>query len=247
MARALAASFQPPVPPVALARPRWGWRMTRWRALRASSSGTLSAAGAGPELSEGTCRAYWTSSLTPGRGSTTSQSCRPTPPPIAHRAAFPEPARTWVPPEDMRRLAAYKLMAAYDSNQAGQMAAAAGDDPCSSCKAGVVGSNPTGGSLLSPGQTSSDLGFFVYAITRLVRLPGGLLRTLLPQLLHRLLHQFHRCFRRRPLRRRQSAWCTRPSTASPRSGPASPGSPLGRRRPRTTATRPRAAACPVIR
>ena len=47
--------------------------------------------------------------------------------PYASRAAFPELHRSWVPPEDLRRLAAYKLMAAYDSNQAGQMAAAAGD------------------------------------------------------------------------------------------------------------------------
>lgn len=48
--------------------------------------------------------------------------------PIANRAAFPEPARTWVPPEDMCRLAAYKLMAECDSNKAGRMAAAVGDD-----------------------------------------------------------------------------------------------------------------------
>ncbi|MBB4927301.1 hypothetical protein [Kitasatospora kifunensis] len=42
--------------------------------------------------------------------------------------AFPEPAATWLPEEDLRRLAAYKLLAAYDSNQAGQLAAASGDN-----------------------------------------------------------------------------------------------------------------------
>ena len=44
------------------------------------------------------------------------------------RRAFPELARTWVPEEDMRRLAAYKLLTAYDNGQAGQMAAVAGDE-----------------------------------------------------------------------------------------------------------------------
>ncbi|MFE7246035.1 hypothetical protein [Streptomyces sp. NPDC057580] len=43
-----------------------------------------------------------------------------------HRA-FPELAGSRVPGEDMRRLAAYKLLAAYDSNQAGQLAAITGD------------------------------------------------------------------------------------------------------------------------
>jgi hypothetical protein len=43
-----------------------------------------------------------------------------------HRA-FPELASGWVPDDDMRRLAAYKLLAAYDSNQAGQLAAVSGD------------------------------------------------------------------------------------------------------------------------
>ncbi|MFE5089436.1 hypothetical protein ACFRCI_03350 [Streptomyces sp. NPDC056638] len=38
--------------------------------------------------------------------------------------ALAELASTWVPDEDLRRLAAYKLMAAYDQNQAGQLAAA---------------------------------------------------------------------------------------------------------------------------
>ncbi|MFD3452775.1 hypothetical protein ACFWVC_11370 [Streptomyces sp. NPDC058691] len=46
----------------------------------------------------------------------------------ANSAAFPELASSWVPAEDLRRLAAYKLLAAYDSNQAGQLAAVAGDD-----------------------------------------------------------------------------------------------------------------------
>ncbi|WP_442737953.1 hypothetical protein ACQUSN_07545 [Streptomyces pseudogriseolus] len=41
--------------------------------------------------------------------------------------AFPESAKTWVPPNELRRLAAYKVLAAYDNNQAGQLAAAAGD------------------------------------------------------------------------------------------------------------------------
>ncbi|MEU0722856.1 hypothetical protein [Streptomyces sp. NPDC006140] len=42
--------------------------------------------------------------------------------------AFPELAKTWVPPHELRRLAAYKVLAAYDNNQAGQLSAAAGDD-----------------------------------------------------------------------------------------------------------------------
>ncbi|MGW3101344.1 hypothetical protein [Streptomyces sp. NPDC001100] len=41
--------------------------------------------------------------------------------------AFPELARTWVPPQELRRLAAYKVLASYDNNQAGQLAAAGGD------------------------------------------------------------------------------------------------------------------------
>ncbi|MER5182597.1 hypothetical protein ABT009_30310 [Streptomyces sp. NPDC002896] len=43
-----------------------------------------------------------------------------------HRA-FPEVNSSWVPEPDRRRLAAYKLLAAYDSNQAGQLAAVTGD------------------------------------------------------------------------------------------------------------------------
>jgi hypothetical protein len=40
-----------------------------------------------------------------------------------------ELAASWIPDEDLRRLAAYKLLAAYDQNQAGQIAAATtGDD-----------------------------------------------------------------------------------------------------------------------
>lgn len=42
---------------------------------------------------------------------------------MPHRRAFPEAAAMWVPPEDERRLAAYKLLAAYDQNQAGELAA----------------------------------------------------------------------------------------------------------------------------
>ncbi|MGW0992022.1 hypothetical protein ACWD5V_01615 [Streptomyces sp. NPDC002523] len=41
--------------------------------------------------------------------------------------AFPELTRTWVPPHDLRRLAAYKVLASYDNNQAGQLAAVGGD------------------------------------------------------------------------------------------------------------------------
>ncbi|WP_256638184.1 hypothetical protein [Streptomyces murinus] len=41
--------------------------------------------------------------------------------------AFPELAKTWVPPQELRRLAAYKVLASYDNNQAGQLAATGGD------------------------------------------------------------------------------------------------------------------------
>ena len=41
--------------------------------------------------------------------------------------AFPELAGTWVPPHELRRLAAYKVLASYDNNQAGQLAASGGD------------------------------------------------------------------------------------------------------------------------
>ncbi|WP_329131519.1 hypothetical protein OG552_10410 [Streptomyces sp. NBC_01476] len=41
------------------------------------------------------------------------------------RRAFPESTAMWVPPADQRRLAAYKILAAYDNNQAGQLAAIA--------------------------------------------------------------------------------------------------------------------------
>ncbi|MGW2021988.1 hypothetical protein [Streptomyces decoyicus] len=40
---------------------------------------------------------------------------------------FPELAKTWVPPQELRRLAAYKVLASYDNNQAGQLAALGGD------------------------------------------------------------------------------------------------------------------------
>ncbi|OPF70749.1 hypothetical protein VT50_0235905 [Streptomyces antioxidans] len=49
----------------------------------------------------------------------------------AHRPgnnAFPELAATWLPAEELRRLAAYKVLSAYDNNQAGQLAAASGDE-----------------------------------------------------------------------------------------------------------------------
>ncbi|SCZ16678.1 hypothetical protein SAMN02745898_11861 [Streptomyces sp. 136MFCol5.1] len=41
--------------------------------------------------------------------------------------AFPELNQSWVPAEDLRRLAAYKFLTPYDSNQAGQLAAVNGD------------------------------------------------------------------------------------------------------------------------
>lgn len=44
------------------------------------------------------------------------------------RNAWAELTSSWVPDEDLRRLAAYRLLAAYDSNQAGQVAAITGDD-----------------------------------------------------------------------------------------------------------------------
>jgi hypothetical protein len=45
----------------------------------------------------------------------------------ANSRAFPELAGSWVPAADMRRLAAYKLLAAYDFDQAGQLAVISGD------------------------------------------------------------------------------------------------------------------------
>ncbi|MEU6979581.1 hypothetical protein [Streptomyces sp. NPDC046371] len=41
---------------------------------------------------------------------------------MPHRRAFPEAAASWVPAEDERRLAAYKLLAAYANNQAAELA-----------------------------------------------------------------------------------------------------------------------------
>ncbi|MFJ8430477.1 hypothetical protein ACIQ9P_04135 [Kitasatospora sp. NPDC094019] len=41
---------------------------------------------------------------------------------------FGDLAAGWVPAEDLRRLRAYKVLAAYDQNQAGQLAAAGGDE-----------------------------------------------------------------------------------------------------------------------
>ncbi|MFE7780593.1 hypothetical protein [Streptomyces nigrescens] len=40
---------------------------------------------------------------------------------------FPELAKTWVPSQELRRLAAYKVLSSYDNNQAGQLAALGGD------------------------------------------------------------------------------------------------------------------------
>ncbi|MFF3337877.1 hypothetical protein [Streptomyces flavidovirens] len=42
--------------------------------------------------------------------------------------AFPELAASWLPPHQLRRLAAYKVLASYDNNQAGQLAAVSGDE-----------------------------------------------------------------------------------------------------------------------
>ncbi|MYQ85452.1 MULTISPECIES: hypothetical protein [unclassified Streptomyces] len=42
--------------------------------------------------------------------------------------AFPELAKTWMPSHELRRLAAYKVLASYDNNQAGQLAAFGGDE-----------------------------------------------------------------------------------------------------------------------
>ncbi|MFD7980195.1 hypothetical protein [Streptomyces sp. NPDC059071] len=41
---------------------------------------------------------------------------------MPHRRAFPEAAASWVPADDERRLAAYKLLAAYANNQAAELA-----------------------------------------------------------------------------------------------------------------------------
>ncbi|MDI3406278.1 hypothetical protein [Streptomyces cavernicola] len=41
---------------------------------------------------------------------------------------FRELVRTWVPPQELRRLAAYRVLASYDNNQAGQLAASGGDE-----------------------------------------------------------------------------------------------------------------------
>ena len=46
---------------------------------------------------------------------------------MPNRRAFPEANAMWVPEEDQKRLAAYKLLAAYDHNQSAELAEAAGD------------------------------------------------------------------------------------------------------------------------
>ncbi|MEN8649064.1 hypothetical protein ABCR94_00040 [Streptomyces sp. 21So2-11] len=45
-----------------------------------------------------------------------------------HRALTPELQASWLPDDAVRRLAAYKLIAAYDSNQAGELASLTGND-----------------------------------------------------------------------------------------------------------------------
>ena len=47
---------------------------------------------------------------------------------MPNRRAFPEAQAMWVPAEDEKRLAAYKLLAAYDNNQAAELAAMGGDE-----------------------------------------------------------------------------------------------------------------------
>ncbi|MFF4527002.1 hypothetical protein [Streptomyces bluensis] len=46
---------------------------------------------------------------------------------MPNRRAFPEAASMWVPEEDQKRLAAYKVLAAYDNNQAAELAEISGD------------------------------------------------------------------------------------------------------------------------
>ncbi|MGW5689782.1 hypothetical protein ACWEWX_02125 [Streptomyces asiaticus] len=46
---------------------------------------------------------------------------------MPNRRAFPESMAMWVPAEDEKRLAAYKLLAAYDQNQAAELAEVGGD------------------------------------------------------------------------------------------------------------------------
>jgi hypothetical protein len=41
---------------------------------------------------------------------------------VPHRRAFPEAYASWVPDTDVRRLSTYKVLAAYDNNQAGELA-----------------------------------------------------------------------------------------------------------------------------
>lgn len=46
---------------------------------------------------------------------------------VPNRRAFPEANAMWVPEQDQRRLAAYKLLAAYDQNQSFELAEVSGD------------------------------------------------------------------------------------------------------------------------
>ncbi|MFH9426219.1 hypothetical protein [Streptomyces sp. NPDC017529] len=48
-----------------------------------------------------------------------------------HRALAPQVQSTWLPDKAVRRLAAYKVLAAYDSNQAGELAVVAGNEEAS--------------------------------------------------------------------------------------------------------------------
>jgi hypothetical protein len=46
---------------------------------------------------------------------------------MPNRRAFPESTAMWVPEEDQKRLAAYKLLAAYDNNQSAELSEVSGD------------------------------------------------------------------------------------------------------------------------
>ncbi|MFF4426789.1 hypothetical protein ACFY04_39635 [Streptomyces sp. NPDC001549] len=45
-----------------------------------------------------------------------------------HRSLAPQVQATWVPRDALRRLAAYKILAAYDANQAGELAVLTGNE-----------------------------------------------------------------------------------------------------------------------
>ncbi|MFJ9683634.1 hypothetical protein ACIRP2_37235 [Streptomyces sp. NPDC101194] len=63
---------------------------------------------------------------------------------MPNRKAFPEAHGSWVPAADERRLAAYKLLAAYDNNQVGELAELR-DGPHGLAVRGVVAHRPAQG------------------------------------------------------------------------------------------------------